>query len=96
VTALLREVRALGYPGGYSILRQHLARRTRGPLSHLSRAAQYGGLPVLLAEVLEDLALPRGIARHLSLADEGRAVRRAESRPDLAAAFDAPGIPGIC
>jgi hypothetical protein len=25
-TALLREVRALGYPGGYSILRQHLAR----------------------------------------------------------------------
>jgi hypothetical protein len=50
-------------------------------------------LPVLLAEVLEDLALHRGVARHLSLADEGRAVRLGDLDQDRATVLDAFGFP---
>ena len=55
--------------------------------------AQHGGLPVLLAEVLEDLALPRGIARHSALPMKAEPFAEPNPDQDLAGASDAPGIP---
>ena len=55
--------------------------------------AQHGGLPVLLAEVFEDLALPRGIARHSALPMKAEPFAEPNPDQDLAGASDAPGIP---
>jgi hypothetical protein len=96
-TALLRGVRALGYPGGYSVLRQHLARRDPWPaIASIARRPNTEVCQHFWRKSSRILLCPAASLVISALPMKAEPFAEPNPDQDLAAASDAPGIPGIC